>query len=65
MIKRYQPELTGEYGLNGIKMAEEPDGDWVRAVDYDTLDEECQRLRAIIKDATDSAKEAFSHLTDV
>jgi hypothetical protein len=33
MIKRYHPEIVGEYGLNSVNMAEEPDGDWVRYED--------------------------------
>ena len=63
-VKRYDLKQEGDYSQSEGVMTEVSNGDWVSADDYDTLDEECERLRLIIKDATDSAKEALSHLTD-
>lgn len=64
-VKRYDLKQEGDYSQVEGVMTEVSNGDWVSADDYDTLDGECERLRMIIKDATDSAKEALSHLTDI
>lgn len=63
-VKRYDLQQEGDYSQTEGVMTEVSNGDWVRADDYDTLDAECERLRLIVKDATDCAKEALSHLTD-
>lgn len=64
-IKKYNLMQEDKYDQREGVMTEVGNGDWVSAEDYDTLREECQRLRLIIRDATDSTKEALSHLKDV
>lgn len=64
IVKRYDLQQVGEYSQTEGVMTEVSNGDWVRADDYDTLHEEAERLRALIKDATDNVKEALSNLTD-
>jgi hypothetical protein len=63
-VKRYDLKQEGDYSQREGVMTEVSNGDWVSSDDYDTLDVECRRLRSIIKDATDSVKEALSHLTE-
>lgn len=56
-VKRY--DLHDEEGYSSTQgvMMEFVHGDWVSADDYDTLHEECERLRSFV----DSVKEALSY----
>jgi hypothetical protein len=63
-VKRYDLRQEGDYSEREGVMHEVGNGDWVRSEDYDALDVECRRLRSIIKDATDCAKEALSNLNE-
>ena len=63
-VKRYDLIQQGDYSQVEGVMTEVSNGDWITAEDYDSLNEECERLRAIIKDATDCVKEALSNLSE-
>lgn len=63
-IKRYDLRQEGDYSQREGVMTEITNGDWVSADDYDTLEEEVNRLRGLIKDARDCAREALSNLDE-
>lgn len=54
--KRYDLEQVGDHQREGV-MKEVANGDWVSSDDYDDLETECRRLRAIINRAAECLNE--------